>query len=327
MEMNPTQSQIAVIVPAYNASAYIADTINSILRQTRPADEIVVVDDGSTDNTAAFVAGISSKITVLRQKNGGQGSARQHGADATTAGLLMFLDADDILYPSALEKLSAVLQRHPLAALVHCPAEMWSSTGQAPSRMAMLAESGGDDLWNAMLHGSFIRTPGCVLLRRTALNEIGGWDADIKLIGNEDWDFWLRLAESHSFARIGEPLLKYRLHDTGFSRSRLKMFKSMFAMLEKHRIRWKHEVGRRRVVEAVAWHSCKYASRELWSGARSEWSKLHVLSATRLVCAMIQISVHPLLTQIVNSVPRRMFRWCRMLCGQEKRSHAADQLR
>jgi glycosyltransferase involved in cell wall biosynthesis len=321
--MNTVPPQVAVIVPAYNASAYIEDTINSVLGQSKPAVEIVVVDDGSTDNTAGVVAGISAKVTIVRQKNGGQGSARQHGVEATTAGLLLFLDADDILRASALEKLSAALLCHPLAALVYCPAEMWSPTGQIPSRADTLSEPVGEDFWGTMLRGSFIRTPGCVLLRRTALNEVGGWDPDLKLKGNEDWELWLRLAEKHSFVRVGEPLLKYRMHDTGFSKSRFKMFKSMFAMLKKQHSRWKQNPGRRQAVEAAEWRNCKYASLELWGEVRSAWSKGRVLQSMTRISEIIRIGTRPMLAHAFNSAPRRALRWWRVLCGREKSSQNA----
>jgi glycosyltransferase involved in cell wall biosynthesis len=315
--MNITPPKIAVIVPAYNASAHIADAINSILGQSRSVDEIVVVDDGSTDDTAVVAAKASSKLIVVRQKNAGPANARQRGVESTTAEFLMLLDADDILHASALEKLSDTLLRHPLAALAYCPAEMWSPTDEGQTHVDALQKPNRENLWETLLYGNIIRTPGCVLMRRSALNEVGGWDMDVALKGNEDWDLWLRLSENHPFALVTEPLLKYRVHNASMSGNRAEMIKSMLVVFRKQRSRWKRNSSRRLAIDAGEWQGCKYAIREILHEARSAYSNGQVLLAAQLIIDVLRIGARPTLTRLFS---RYSFGWWRIFCGKQKDS-------
>jgi glycosyltransferase involved in cell wall biosynthesis len=298
--MNELPMRISVIIPAYNASAYIEPTILSILGQTRPADEIVVVDDGSTDDTAKIAAGVSDKVVVVRQKNGGQGSARQRGAEATNAELLLFLDADDILYPAALEKLSASLLAMPQAALAYGLVEIWSPDDPGQARIDTHPDLSGTDLWKEFLSRNYIRTPGCSLLRRAALIDVGGWDPDINLKGNEDWELWVRLAEKYPFIPVPEPLLKYRIHHSGFSRSRGKMFKSMFFMFAKQRSRWKSNSNRRLTVDVTEWNNLKFVVREIWGEARSAIFKGRFLLAAGWLYKILTVGTRPALNHLLS---------------------------
>jgi glycosyltransferase involved in cell wall biosynthesis len=305
--MNSSPLRIAVIIPAYNSSAYVEDTIKSVLGQSRLADEIVLVDDGSTDDTAAVVARVSDKVTIVRQKNAGPGSARQRGAETTTAELLLFLDADDVLHEPALEKLSAALLGQPLAAIAYCPAEMWSPTDQGRTYVDALPGPAGEKIWEALLCSNFIRTPGCVLMRRLALNEVGGWDTSKNMKANEDWDMWLRLAEKHSFATVTEPLLKYRLHDASLSKNRPLMIKSIFVMLDKQRSRWKQNSSRLLAIDAGEWHNCKYLLGDVLCMARSAYAKGQIMSATTLVIEAVRMGMRSTLIHVFGVAKRRAF--------------------
>jgi glycosyltransferase involved in cell wall biosynthesis len=323
--MNTGSSRIAVIVPAYNASAFIADTIKSILGQSRLADEIVLVDDGSTDDTAAVAARVSDKVTIVRQKNVGTAGARQRGVEATTAELLLFLDADDILHASALEKLSAVLRCQPLAAIAYCPAEVWLPMDQGRTHIDTLPRPRGENPWETLLYSNFICTPGCVLMRRSALNEVGGWDTSKNMKANEDWDLWLRLAEKKSFALVTEPLVKYRMHGASLSKNRRVMIKSMFVVFGKQRSRWKHNSSRRLAVEAGEWHNCKYVIREMLRAARSSCSNGQIIMATTLVMEVLLMGSRPTLSHFFNVVKRRFFPWRRMSCGKPRQAEIHER--
>jgi glycosyltransferase involved in cell wall biosynthesis len=321
--MNTGASRIAVVIPAYNASAYIEDAIKSVLAQSMPADEIVVVDDGSTDNTAEVVARVSARVVVLRQKNAGQGSARQHGVEATTADLLLFLDADDILHTFALEKLATALFSRPLAALAYGRAEIWSPTDQFPSHVDPSAAGSGEDLWGILLRGNFIRTPGCVLVRRSALTQVGGWDADVTLKGNEDWELWLRLAETSSFVFVPETLLKYRMVGTGFCSNRGKMYRSMFRLFGKQRMRSKQNADRRLAIAAGEWHNCRFVLNEVWHRAKLECSKGHIFRSGGLLLEGLHSCAVPATTHVLHVSRLRFIRWWFMLFRKEHRSHSA----
>lgn len=258
----PPANRIAIVVPAYNAVAHIAETLQSVLAQTHPVDEIVLVDDGSADDTAALAARLHPKIKVVRQANAGQCVARQKGLEATTAEYILFLDHDDLLSPDALKVLLAALLAQPAAALAYGRAEMWTpGTPESVIPDDLPPPPPGQDLWNVLLNGNFIRSPGCVLLRRSALVAAGGWETDM-MPGNEDWELWWRLSEKHPFVSVPETVLRYRIHLANYSKNPFKMYRSLFDMFGKHQARWTHDPHRRRRVVAQEWNCCECILRD-----------------------------------------------------------------
>src|SRR5262249_14416543 len=149
----------------------------SVLTQTLPPAEIVVVDDGSTDNSGDIAAAFSPKIKVLRQKNTGIAGARQNGERITDSELILSVDADDILMPSAVSALAAGCHSNPAAVLAAGPAELWTPGAAnpcVPDTSVIWPDE--KNLWRSLLSGNCIRTSGCVLMRRAALHTAGGWD-------------------------------------------------------------------------------------------------------------------------------------------------------
>jgi glycosyltransferase involved in cell wall biosynthesis len=210
---------ISVIIPTYNRASLVTATLDSVLAQTRPADEIWVVDDGSTDDTQAIVTAYAdvhgNRVRYQRQKNAGPSVARNHGMRLTTGTSLCFLDSDDLLDPRALELLAEALETELSAMLAYSRAEMLSPDGNALG----LWEPGGGyhqgDVWESLLGDNFIRSPGATLIRRTALEAVGSWDEAMRK--NEDWNLWLRLAEQGPFVFVDEPLFRYRVHPSAAS--------------------------------------------------------------------------------------------------------------
>lgn len=304
--MQNESCRVAVIIPAYNASSYVGETINSVLEQSKPADEIVVVDDGSTDDTSKIASKYNANVKLVRKKNGGQGSARQYGMEVTKADSLLFLDADDVLFPTALEKLSVALAANPSAALVYSPVKIWYPNQNSASRIDSLPTPSGDNLWEKLIHANFIRTPGCSLVRRTALAEAGGWNTDPKLKGNEDWDLWLRLSEKSPFALIAEPVLKYRTQGEGFSNSRLKMFRSMFTMYRGQRFRWRGNVLHQQLINIAEWRNCKCAIEEARNEMRLMSSRGQIANALGYFFKVISTVTPPISNHILSAVGNRM---------------------
>jgi len=171
---------VAVIIPAYNAARHIARGIESVLTQTVPAREIIVVDDGSTDATAEVVRGFGPPVRLIQKPNGGPGSARNVGAGDTDATWLAFLDADDWWFP---DKLAAQLAigADPTVGLVHCLPDHRDETVPEYLDFAHLWER------NWIINSS-------VLLRRDAFVQQGGFDEARELISVEDYNLWLRVA-------------------------------------------------------------------------------------------------------------------------------------
>jgi glycosyltransferase involved in cell wall biosynthesis len=199
--------KISAIIPAYNGAATIADAIDSILRQTRPPDEIIVSDDCSTDETVEVAQRYAERIRVVRRaQNGGLSANRNTGARASQGDWLLFLDQDDALLPHALESLSTVAEatgagvvygfvllrgRKPERARLH--GLPWA-VGEPP------AGAKANFWWTA------ITTTGCALFRRSLVDEVGEFDETIPQ--GEDCEFWLRCGVTCRFAHCDTVVLK-----------------------------------------------------------------------------------------------------------------------
>ncbi|MES2304413.1 MAG: glycosyltransferase family A protein [Gemmatimonadota bacterium] len=182
--------KLAAVIPAYNAASVVGNAINSLLQQTVPLDEIIVVDDGSTDATAAVAE--ATGVRVIRQANGGPGAARNTGILATEADWILLLDADDVAYPDRVAVQMECLDDPQLA--VVCSDDL-----EGPE-LTISHEL----LWKR----NHISTTSA-LLRRSAWQAVGGFDESRALIGVEDYHLWLRLT------RIGWTVR--RLHRRLFS--------------------------------------------------------------------------------------------------------------
>jgi glycosyltransferase involved in cell wall biosynthesis len=212
-------ARISVIIPAYNAEPYIDDTIQSALAQTCADDiEIIVIDDGSTDQTVARLRTYGKRVIVDQQPNSGVAAARNRGARAATGEWLAFLDADDIWLPDKLERQLRV----PSADFVYTDRYNIGARGELPeiqSRVTPMYE--GDLFVPLLLEGNFI-TASSVLLRRSLFIEMGGFFEGLQ--GTEDWDLWVRIAAEHPIGLLREPLVRYRFHASGLSRNYRRMW-------------------------------------------------------------------------------------------------------
>ncbi len=226
--------KISAIIPLYNGAAYIFEAIQSVLKQDRPADEIIIVDDGSTDggagaNIVRDIARENDKIRLLTKQNGGQGSARNYGVAHSTGDLIALLDQDDVWYPNHLRELEKPFFKRygkPLG---------WTYSDldrvDADGRMVchnFLKDLGQNEhpkrtLICCLGQDMFI-LPGASLISREAFDSVNGFDE--RLTGYEDDDLFLRMF-SAGYCSVFTPksLTKWRIHSASTSYS-LKMSKS-----------------------------------------------------------------------------------------------------
>ncbi|MGI4807551.1 MAG: glycosyltransferase family 2 protein, partial [Janthinobacterium lividum] len=207
--------EVTVVVPAYNIAAYIDDCLDSILSQHFGNLECWVVDDGSTDATAARVqARTDPRIKLLRQANAGVSAARNAGLAQARGRYVMFLDGDDILHPQALQRLVASFQEHPKAAATFGTLIKILQDGRLfPGQKALARHRyPSGDVLALMIEENFLANGGHVLVRTAAARTVGGFDTSLRL--SEDWEFWCRLAAIGAFVFIGnEPEVFYlRVH-------------------------------------------------------------------------------------------------------------------
>jgi glycosyltransferase involved in cell wall biosynthesis len=193
--------RISVVIPAYNARAYIDETLAALKRQTRPADEVLLVDDGSTDDTAAFVATRHPWVQILRQENAGQSAARNRGVAAATGDAIAFLDADDVWLPKKLELQERILSSHPDTALVYAG---WARPGgHVGAPRCQVRELH----FLQVLYGYFLGPSG-VVVRKDAFVQVGGFRRTF--LGIEDRDLWSRIAQVGRVEMCWDVLWLYR---------------------------------------------------------------------------------------------------------------------
>lgn len=222
---------ISVVIPTYNYGRFIREAIDSALSQTYPPLEVIVVDDGSTDDTPQVLASYGDRIRAIRQENQGVGAARNAGIAAARGEYIAFLDSDDILKPTKLERDVARFEANPAIGLVHCGAESFGNDGRTIS-VSMTGLEG----WVAPellgLDREVITAPGSgIAVPKRVAEEIGGYDA--RLQPSEDWDFCYRIAVRYRVAFVPEVLVKYRLHGAGIHLNVPRMENGMLMALEK----------------------------------------------------------------------------------------------
>jgi glycosyltransferase involved in cell wall biosynthesis len=206
---------ISLIVGTYNRSVKISDTLQSVLAQKRQADEVIVVDDGSTDDTAEFVRKHFPMVQVLTKNNGGTSSARNFGASNAKGDWLVFLDHDDLLLPNALSELERLSELWPQADALYCDHELHDCTnntihknhhGTFPSFQRLFeiprvdqrdqTRLYGRELFTTLLKGNLLQQPW--MIRAAVFQELTGFDEDIRYC--EDWDMYLRVTRGHRVA-------------------------------------------------------------------------------------------------------------------------------
>ncbi len=208
---------VSVVIPAHNSSRFIREAVESALRQTHPAIEVMVVDDGSVDRVDWIVQLDPQRVTYLWKPNGGPASARNAGVRLAHGAYVAFLDADDAWESGKLERQLAALARRPEAVLVYGAVRRMDESGclledvprALPRPSGRIAES---LFWQNVIPTS------TVLARRECLEAVGLFDESPTLISVEDYDLWLRVAERGECLGLDEPLARYRLHSGGIGK-------------------------------------------------------------------------------------------------------------
>ncbi|HVX68024.1 MAG TPA: glycosyltransferase family 2 protein [Bryobacteraceae bacterium] len=199
-----TAMDISVVIPTYNRAHLISEAIESALSQEPPVREVIIVDDGSTDNTAEVVAGFKDRVRYIRQDNGGPSCARNRGIREARYTWIGLLDSDDWWLPGKVALHQQVLARKPDAALMYNSFYWVSPDGTRELQRAVAPER----LWPRLRYEQCVGSTG-ILVRRDVLLEAGGFDES--LITCEDWDLWIRLLPRCRFACVREPAAAIRL--------------------------------------------------------------------------------------------------------------------
>ena len=224
---------VSVVIPARDAARWIAATLDAVAAQTHQGWEVVVVDDGSSDETAAIVtrrAAGDSRIRLVPGPGRGVSAARNVGLGEARGPLLLFLDADDLVRPRHLELLAAALDREPAAVAAHCG---WARLTPRGALTDEVQGARAGDLYPEFAHHCLFPIHAC-LARADAVREVGGFDES--LVTCEDWDLWVRLTRlGRPFAGVDEVLALYRMRPRSASLDGVRMLHDGLVVLDRAR--------------------------------------------------------------------------------------------
>jgi glycosyltransferase involved in cell wall biosynthesis len=219
--------KISAVIPGYNYARFLAEAIESALAQTQPVHEIIVVDDGSTDDTPAVARQYEGKVRYVRTENRGVSNARNTGAALATGEAVAFLDADDRWLPRKIELQTAAFAAHPDAGLIHAGSRVFDD--EAQQHLCEFSVQPELDV-HALIRCCSI-SASSVVVRRSVLEKVGSFDP--QLVGTEDWDMWLRIALEHRIVGMPEVLVEYRSHGRSLSGHATRQFQNSMAVLDK----------------------------------------------------------------------------------------------
>ncbi|MDO9714397.1 glycosyltransferase family 2 protein [Paracraurococcus lichenis] len=270
---------VAVVIPAYNAAATIDETLRSVRNQTHRALEIMVVDDGSTDGTAAIVEGHAfedCRVKLFRQSNAGVAAARNRGIAEAEGELVAPIDADDLWHPHKIERqLQALRAGGEAVGLVYT----WTAFIDQKSRIISLHDQPTDEgyVLDRMCLGNLLGNGSSALMRKTVVLEAGSYDPSLRAMqaqGCEDYQLYLKIAARYRFAVVREHLTGYRSAPGRMSDDLMQMIRSfelvasalseerpdLAHLLRKGRENFLHHSYRHAIMAANAFEAASLAS-------------------------------------------------------------------
>ena len=283
---------VSVVIPAYNAAATLDQTLRSVREQTHRTLEIIVVDDGSTDATAAIVqqhASADGRVQLLRQRNAGVAAARNLGWQRARADWVAFIDADDLWLPAKIERqLAALDAAGERVGLVYC----WYARIDHAGRIAGTQH---DPRWHGdvlepILMSNFVGNGSAALICRAALVAAGGFDAGLQARGAhgcEDYLLYFRIAEAWRFALAPERLVGYRWLPDNMSSNRPRMLRSWLLVQDEMLAR--HPAQARLVRQGLRHYAGWLAGDALSCGAVAQWAPLFWLVLKRHPGTALQV--------------------------------------
>jgi glycosyltransferase involved in cell wall biosynthesis len=293
------QPLVSIIIPTYNDAEFVGSAVQSALEQDYSNVEVIVIDDGSTDNTREVLSPFleDQRVRGFFQENRGPSAARNRGIAESRGEYLNFLDADDYLHPSKIAKQVHILESEPSVDLVYCDVAVVDRNGDTIEEYSVGASRKilDDDIFDSLMLGGYF-PPHVVLLRRRVLDQVGGFDQDLRC--TEDLDLWLRASAEGIRARyVDEKLAYYRRYPGTVSQDEPAMQRAHAVTLERIASQYPARVARsvlqllsarEDLYAASKWLATAYTElmepyQELkeWAGGLEQYSKVlrdHALS-------------------------------------------------
>lgn len=222
-------ADVSVVIPAYNAAHLLRRCVDSVLCQTEPVSEIIIVDDGSVDDTAKVVASLPGPIRLLRQRNLGVSVARNTGIREARSTWIAFLDADDRWLSNKIERQMQCAVENTDADVIYSDAEVESESGASAGTFLTGKGPAVGWVFDRLLNSCFV-LPSTVLIKRDTLVRAGMFDE--RLCRAEDYELWLRIAANHRFAMVPDCLTIYQRQPQSVSRDDLGMSEAIVGIFD-----------------------------------------------------------------------------------------------
>jgi glycosyltransferase involved in cell wall biosynthesis len=244
---------VSVLVPVYNGAAFLRDAVASARQQTHQNLEVLVVDDGSTDDSFALASEMAredSRIKIFRQTNAGTQVARNTALEHAQGDFVALLDQDDVWLPEKLSRQIEVFQQDSRANLVFTNYWHWDGTRDLDLRYACRNKFPEGEVTGRLIRWCLFQA-SAMMVRHQSIKQVGGFDPDLLVTG--DWDLWLRIAETGCWARgIWEPMMRYRLWPGNASKNVIRTTEENVHILEKALTRAQPEWRRRAYAHSLA---------------------------------------------------------------------------
>jgi glycosyltransferase involved in cell wall biosynthesis len=290
---------VAVIIPTFNHAHFLAEAIASVVAQTRPADEIIVIDDGSTDDPAAVVARFPGVRFIRRENRSSLPIARNTGLRSCTATHVIFLDADDRLLPGAIEAGVRHAAKHKDCAFVYGGFYQIFENTRTRGPDCYIAVQ--DNSYFELLKFNVISMLATALFRRECLIEVGGFDETLKR--SEDYDTFLRLAQKYRFASHPTIIAEYRRHRENMSNDPVTMLAAVLHVLDRHEARI---VGSGAEKSAVQIGRASWRDYYTWRMLANAYACLGSAESIRLIFAALKTSPGVFLSKVPARIVRRL---------------------
>lgn len=221
--------EVSVIIPTYNSARYLTQAVDSVLAQSFKDFEVLVIDDGSTDDTEAVMRRYGQPVRYIHKENGGVSTARNRGIAESRGRYAAFLDADDTWLPEKLERQLRALNENPgyracYSAFTVCDCDLSPVQVRRSRRQGSVIE-------DLLSYGNVVGTPSTVLCERSLFEAAGGFDIEMSQCA--DWDMWVRLASHTEFLYLDESLATYRQHAANMSLNASLLERDSVRVLEK----------------------------------------------------------------------------------------------
>jgi glycosyltransferase involved in cell wall biosynthesis len=221
---------VSVIIPTYNSAAFLRETVESVLGQTYSDFEIIVVDDGSTDETERVMRSFGARVSYVKQENKGVSAARNHGIKLARARYVAFLDSDDLWVPQKLAEQIPLLDEDPEIGLVYSDWAVVSERGVAEPSFHSSRPAASGHVFNELVETGFILTSGTVV-RRSCFDDVGDFDESLSIA--QDYDLWLRICYRWKVAVVNKALVTKRSWDGSLSSNLTKTAMERIALYQK----------------------------------------------------------------------------------------------